>query len=498
MRLAAFAWCCLLQRIPSKTKRIYCAYERLMVSFNVCWMRLIHFPEPSTAVMLPCWFCAPLRIPRATTGPTDWLWPNSALLTSPSCLCCSKVTDTCRFRRQRCCCCLNSFTNYLRDSLCADMTFINEGNPNYVDKLVNFEKLVRLKRCVPQNNYFLKKKKKIRCSARDGLKCFLFLPPSQRMIARTVKIVRGCRSQPYSKWAGLACHASRVQSGRALMWNEWRNSTHWNVGHIMEASVLLLQSLRRHRGAWQTGCFWKGLLCACQHVSYICLNSLIQLLEKSLFKLVLSRKTRRGEFVSTKTWNRLCIVLIQAQTTASCSGIPATSGTTSRTWRWSTTSANSRSSQGRSNARTSACTHANTVKTVARMGNHGSDCSCMNKTSALEEEIRSLSLDIHGEAQHRYGTLSTQKASQSRCRDMYSWTNFFCPWSHKKKKKSHFVYCCLWTPVVPRSGRKNTHCTYLAPIIPLGQFLCTCTFTLKLIYCIRSLFWQWTDTYDFL
>lgn len=25
------------------------------------------------------------------------------------------------------------------------MTFINEGNPNYVDKLVNFEKLVRLK-----------------------------------------------------------------------------------------------------------------------------------------------------------------------------------------------------------------------------------------------------------------------------------------------------------------------------------------------------------------
>lgn len=29
--------------------------------------------------------------------------------------------------------------------LCPDMTFINEGNPNYVDKLVNFEKMVRQK-----------------------------------------------------------------------------------------------------------------------------------------------------------------------------------------------------------------------------------------------------------------------------------------------------------------------------------------------------------------
>lgn len=26
------------------------------------------------------------------------------------------------------------------------MTFINEGNPNYVEKLVNFEKLVRQKK----------------------------------------------------------------------------------------------------------------------------------------------------------------------------------------------------------------------------------------------------------------------------------------------------------------------------------------------------------------
>ncbi len=30
-----FARYCLLQRIPSKTKRIYCAYERLMVSYTV-------------------------------------------------------------------------------------------------------------------------------------------------------------------------------------------------------------------------------------------------------------------------------------------------------------------------------------------------------------------------------------------------------------------------------------------------------------------------------
>ncbi|TNN54141.1 Rap guanine nucleotide exchange factor 4 [Liparis tanakae] len=53
--------------------------------------------------------------------------------------------------------------------LLKDMTFINDGNPNYVDKLVNFEKV--------------------------------------RMIAKTVKIVRECRSQPYvpsSPQRGLA------------------------------------------------------------------------------------------------------------------------------------------------------------------------------------------------------------------------------------------------------------------------------------------------------
>uniref|UniRef100_A0A674BFA5 Rap guanine nucleotide exchange factor 3 n=1 Tax=Salmo trutta TaxID=8032 RepID=A0A674BFA5_SALTR len=50
--------------------------------------------------------------------------------------------------------------------LLKDMTFIHEGNKNYTEKLVNFEKM--------------------------------------RMIAKTVKIVRGCRSTPYGKTKGLA------------------------------------------------------------------------------------------------------------------------------------------------------------------------------------------------------------------------------------------------------------------------------------------------------
>ncbi|KAK7884943.1 hypothetical protein WMY93_028066 [Mugilogobius chulae] len=53
--------------------------------------------------------------------------------------------------------------------LLKDMTFIHEGNPNCIDKLVNFEKM--------------------------------------RLIAKTMKIVRGCRSQPYvpsSPQRGLA------------------------------------------------------------------------------------------------------------------------------------------------------------------------------------------------------------------------------------------------------------------------------------------------------
>lgn len=65
----------------------------------------------SSAVTVLCWFSAPFRIPHATTGPTDWLWPNSVLLTSPSCLCCSKVTDT-RLLSISCECHENEFTDY--------------------------------------------------------------------------------------------------------------------------------------------------------------------------------------------------------------------------------------------------------------------------------------------------------------------------------------------------------------------------------------------------
>ncbi|KAK5924350.1 hypothetical protein CgunFtcFv8_001223 [Champsocephalus gunnari] len=97
------------ERIPSKIKRIYCAYERLM--------------DPSRNHRAYRLAVAKLSPPYIPFMPL----------------------------------------------LLKDMTFINEGNPNYVDKLVNFEKV--------------------------------------RMIAKTVKIVRGCRSQPYvpsSPQRGLA------------------------------------------------------------------------------------------------------------------------------------------------------------------------------------------------------------------------------------------------------------------------------------------------------
>uniref|UniRef100_A0AAQ4NRD4 Rap guanine nucleotide exchange factor (GEF) 3 n=1 Tax=Gasterosteus aculeatus aculeatus TaxID=481459 RepID=A0AAQ4NRD4_GASAC len=87
------------ERIPSKIKRIYCAYERLM--------------DPSRNHRAYRLAVAKLSPPYIPFMPL----------------------------------------------LLKDMTFINDGNPNYVDKLVNFEKV--------------------------------------RMIAKTVKIVRGCRSQPY-------------------------------------------------------------------------------------------------------------------------------------------------------------------------------------------------------------------------------------------------------------------------------------------------------------
>ncbi|XP_028264689.1 rap guanine nucleotide exchange factor 3 isoform X4 [Parambassis ranga] len=97
------------ERIPSKTKRIYCAYERLM--------------DPSRNHRAYRLAVAKLSPPYIPFMPL----------------------------------------------LLKDMTFIHEGNPNYIDKLVNFEKM--------------------------------------RMLAKTVKVVRGCRSQPYvpsSPQRGLA------------------------------------------------------------------------------------------------------------------------------------------------------------------------------------------------------------------------------------------------------------------------------------------------------
>uniref|UniRef100_A0A7N6B3Z4 Rap guanine nucleotide exchange factor (GEF) 3 n=1 Tax=Anabas testudineus TaxID=64144 RepID=A0A7N6B3Z4_ANATE len=98
------------ERIPSKIKRIYCAYERLM--------------DPSRNHRAYRLTVAKLSPPYIPFMPL----------------------------------------------LLKDVTFIHEGNPNYVDKLVNFEKM--------------------------------------RMIAKTVKIVRGCRSQPYSKCFSRICQTT--------------------------------------------------------------------------------------------------------------------------------------------------------------------------------------------------------------------------------------------------------------------------------------------------
>uniref|UniRef100_A0A8C1ZYU4 Rap guanine nucleotide exchange factor 3-like n=1 Tax=Cyprinus carpio TaxID=7962 RepID=A0A8C1ZYU4_CYPCA len=98
------------ERLPNKTKRIYCAYERLM--------------DPSRNHRAYRLAVAKLSPPYIPFMPL----------------------------------------------LLKDMTFIHEGNKNYTDKLVNFEKM--------------------------------------RMIARTVKTVRQCRSQPY----GMASLSERMFS----------------------------------------------------------------------------------------------------------------------------------------------------------------------------------------------------------------------------------------------------------------------------------------------
>ncbi|KAL1020693.1 hypothetical protein UPYG_G00003430 [Umbra pygmaea] len=129
------------ERVPSKTKRVYCAFERLM--------------DPS-------------RNHRAYRLAVSKLSPP--------------------------------YIPFM-PLLLKDMTFIHEGNQNYTDKLVNFEKM--------------------------------------RMIAKTVKIVRGCRSTPYvpsSPQKGLADRMFLDASPRASTYSEqalpMRSSS--NIRHYVQ------------------------------------------------------------------------------------------------------------------------------------------------------------------------------------------------------------------------------------------------------------------------
>lgn len=67
------------------------------------------------------------------------------------------------------------------------MTFTQEGNKTFIDTLVNFEKMVRFRIYPPPIVVDL-------IADAD----FIFFG-FQRMIANTVKILRYCRSQPFSK-----------------------------------------------------------------------------------------------------------------------------------------------------------------------------------------------------------------------------------------------------------------------------------------------------------
>lgn len=71
-----------------------------------------------------------------------------------------------------------------------DMTFTHDGNKTFIDSLVNFEKMVRPS--LPEDIDFdmiLDWKSKV----------FFIYIFFQRMIANTVRIVRYCRSLPFSK-----------------------------------------------------------------------------------------------------------------------------------------------------------------------------------------------------------------------------------------------------------------------------------------------------------
>lgn len=105
------------------------------------------------------------------------------------------------------------------------------------------------------------------------LKCFLFLPFSQRMIAKTVKIVRGCRSQPYGEWSGRArTHSKHGDDLRVWLWIINVGYVRWTTGVWF---FFILQCRHLHSGGWQTGCFWKGLRHVYLHVScvYLHINS---------------------------------------------------------------------------------------------------------------------------------------------------------------------------------------------------------------------------------
>lgn len=79
-------------------------------------------------------------------------------------------------------CFINCFT------FLPDMTFTQEGNKTFIDTLVNFEKMVRFR------IYFF-----FFPIAVDLIADADYIFGFQRMIANTVKILRYCRSQPFSK-----------------------------------------------------------------------------------------------------------------------------------------------------------------------------------------------------------------------------------------------------------------------------------------------------------
>lgn len=261
------------------------------------------------------------RIRHGTTGLTGWLWPSWVLLTSPSCLCCWKVRDP------------SSLSNttetdwWCANSRCScpfpDMTFINEGNPNYVDKLVNFEKMVR-------QQFFLLR----------GLVGFTFLK-----FSLCVSKMYGFFCSSCSAWLLRqsklfeAAEASLTVSGRndltlTMTVSSFRlfflQLDYLGMKHASPAEFPFPQLLPLRREAWQTGCSWKGLLCEYLPVS----NSCLSMSENTLSKMYVNALIFPCFLTKTRTSPPLC-------------GVPATSVTTFRTWRWLTTSASSPSCQER-------------------------------------------------------------------------------------------------------------------------------------------------------